>query len=293
MVDDKIPPHNSDSRPCIVQHAAADGYSFAARVWRVTNPVGQAVLLHGIISHSGWYGPTCAALAQAGWEVHFLDRRGSGLNSRARGDVDNYYTWISDVVQYMDSMTPVRPRLLIGISWGGKLATALARRHAHLLDGLGLISPGLFALRGVNRWQRLALRLASRTPLRAVRVTIPLEEPALFTASSQWQQFIRTDPLVLRRVTVRFAWADQMLTRDAIGSSLKLRCPTLLALAGQDRIIDTDRVRAFTQSAAQAGLTRLEYKQATHTFEFDPVQFAYTRDLLQWARGVHTARPIG
>ena len=49
---------------------------------------GRVVLLHGITSHGGWYYSQLPPSARWGFEVHFLDRRGSGLNAEARGDVD-------------------------------------------------------------------------------------------------------------------------------------------------------------------------------------------------------------
>ncbi len=269
--------------PCIVHHAAVDGYLFASRVWRTSNPIGRVVFLHGIVSHGGWYGPTCTALLKAGFEVHFLDRRGSGLNPRGRGDVNDFRTWTSDIVHYMESLPRNIPCLLIGMSWGGKLALEVASRYPDLLDGLGLVSPGIFALRGANKWQSLLLGMVSRTPLHRLRLTIPLADPALFTSSPYWQRYIRCDPMVLRRVTVRFAWADQLLTREVIASAPELRCPTLLMLAGQDRMIDTSRVKTFIQAAVRGPLVHYDYEQATHTFEFDPVQPDYTRDLIQWA----------
>ena len=40
-------------------------------------------------------------LAAAGFDVHFLDRRGSGLNAEQPGDVDHWQTWIDDVAVYL------------------------------------------------------------------------------------------------------------------------------------------------------------------------------------------------
>ena len=43
-------------------------------------------------------------LASAGFEVHFLDRRGSGLNADEPGDVDRWQTWIDDVAVYLEQI---------------------------------------------------------------------------------------------------------------------------------------------------------------------------------------------
>ena len=57
---------------------------------RLTEPANgikaHIVALHGIQSHSGWYTWSSRKLAEAGFAVHFTDRRGSGLNWQARGN---------------------------------------------------------------------------------------------------------------------------------------------------------------------------------------------------------------
>ena len=101
-----------------------DGYRAAARIWDVAQPAARVVFVHGITSHGGWYLNSCRHLACAGFEVHFLDRRGSGLNAAARGDVDNCDTWLTDLASYLEGLPADVPRLLMGISWGGKLVAA-------------------------------------------------------------------------------------------------------------------------------------------------------------------------
>jgi alpha-beta hydrolase superfamily lysophospholipase len=145
--------------PRIEFYTAADGRRLAARVWSTQEaPRARVVFLHGITSHSGWYHHSCRHLAAAGLEVHFLDRRGSGLNAVGRGDVDRYETWIADVEVYLEELQnsrsgfrvqgsdrtsdvadsprsepqtpnpePYVPTVLAGISWGGKLAVVVAR----------------------------------------------------------------------------------------------------------------------------------------------------------------------
>ena len=277
--------------PRIVHFRAHDGYVFAVRVWEPDYPVARIVCLHGIISHGGWYLSSCNNLASSGFAVHFLERRGSGINPAARGDVDRYETWLNDVEQYMSSLPPNVPRLLIGISWGGKLATAVLRRCRHLIDGLGLICPGLFALKGANAWQRQSLTLIGKTPWRTRKVAIPLQEPSLFTQDRDWQEYIRTDPLALRRITIRFALADQQLSKYATTLNESLSRPCLLMLAGKDRVIDNGLVRRFVAHHGGTMPRIVEYDDATHTFEFDPIAPTYINHLKEWAHDVVAKHP--
>ncbi len=276
--------------PRIAGHTAPDGYRFAVRVWDAQGaaaPRGLVVCLHGIISHGGWYDVSCRELARAGFEVHFLDRRGSGLNFVGRGDVDRWQTWPADVEHYLAALPGQGPRVLLGISWGGKLAAAVARRRPELVDALGLICPGLFAHRGANALQRVALRAAQAMRLARVRVSIPLKDPALFTGQPRWQSYIAGDGLALRKVTVRFALADLELSRFAVEAPSEMKPKAgLLVLAGHDQIIDNHRVRRFFDSSACIEKRILDYPEATHTLDFEPDPAGYLHDLRTWVDDV-------
>src|SRR5207253_7502356 len=55
------------------------------------SPTGGTVVgLHGIQSHGGWYLESCRRIADAGYDVVFLERRGCGLNDRDRGDAPSF-----------------------------------------------------------------------------------------------------------------------------------------------------------------------------------------------------------
>jgi len=269
--------------PCLRYFPAADGYRFAVRVWdRPGVPPGRVVVIHGIISHGGWYLSSCRHLAEHGFEVHALDRRGSGVNMAARGDAGTCETWLTDVEDYLASLPSDVPTVLAGISWGGKLVAALARRPLLDLAGIAMICPGLFACQQANRLQRTLLRAAGAAGLSGLRVAIPLRDPALFTATPHWRDYIRDDPLTLRRITIRFALADLQLNGYARGAPEDIRAPALLMLAGRERIVDNRRTRDFFHCIRSPDKTELEYATAGHTLEFETDPSRYLWDLRDW-----------
>ncbi len=285
------------ARPQIVFYTTRDGQRLASRVWRTDeSPQARVVFLHGITSHGGWYDQVARYLAGAGFDVHFLDRRGSGLNPQYPGDVDDWRTWLSDVASYLDHIrtsdaVPSAPRrlptLLCGISWGGKLAVAVARRHAALVDGLALICPGLYSPFSPSLFKRAVLATRAPARLQNRRLQVPLRQAALFTNSPRWQRFIDRDPLALRRITWRFAQQDQRLTRFARGSDTFLHLPLLMVLAGEDRIIDNNRTRHFFGQSPARRKVLIEYGGAGHTLEFERDPLTYFEDLADWLG--HTA----
>jgi alpha-beta hydrolase superfamily lysophospholipase len=277
--------------PRIEWHSAADGYRCAVRRWEAERPVARLVLVHGIVSHGGWYLRTCRFLAARRFDVHFLERRGSGLNLPRRGDVARYEQWLEDVEAYLESIGDDAPRVLLGISWGGKLVAALARRRPDLVSALALICPGLFARQFPGPLKYAALGSLRTCGLGEKRVPIPLQDPALFTDAASWQDYIRHDPLLLRQVTVRFALEDRRLTRFARESPSTIRTPSLLMLAGRDRIVDNRATEAFFDRLATNSKERLVYPESAHTLEFEAEGHPYCRDLAAWLHGNLPGKP--
>jgi alpha-beta hydrolase superfamily lysophospholipase len=272
--------------PHIVSLPAADGYPLQVRVWRCAGPArAQVVCLHGVISHSGWYAHSSAFLASKGCEVHFLDRRGSGLNAQRRGDVDSFQTWLDDVENCLDRLRGGAPRILVGISWGGKLAAAVARHRPLLLEGLALLCPGIHARTKASRLQRRLLKLARWAGVSRRRVAIPLQDPALFIDDRRWQEYIASDPLVLREITIRFAAEDLKLDAYVAGAAPHIRTPTLLMLAGRDQIIDNNAVREYFHNLGAVEKKLIEYPQAAHTLEFELDRIPFFSDLADWILG--------
>lgn len=273
--------------PKIVHHPGTDGQPLVARQYPITtNPKATVVLLHGIISHSGWYGASAEYLADQGFTVHSLDRRGSGLNVQQRGDIDCWRTWVNDVVGYCESHREHGPVVLLGISWGGKLAPVIARERPDLLAGFGMLCPGLFAKQQPGIAKRSALKASGPLGIDERRVTIPLQDPALFTNSTKWQAYVRDDPLTLREITMRFAREDHKLTRHARQSAKFIRTPALLVLAGQDRMVKNQRTRRYFAQIRSQDKELLEYASAAHTLEFEPDPQPFIADLAGWVERV-------
>lgn len=270
---------------------AADGRQLALRRYRPpSDSRADVVILHGIISHSGWYDISSVALADRGFDVHALDRRGSGLNGDVPGDIDSMQTWLSDVIDYLSQIKhPDRPLFLLGISWGGKLAPAVARTRPDLLSGFGMLCPGIYARQQPGLFKRIGLGLTARLGIHRKTVSIPLQDPELFTDSPRWQNYICHDPLTLRRITLRFARQDWNLTLHTRCSAPYLHLPCLLVLAGRDRIVDNPRTKSYFTNIASGDKTLLEYSNSAHTLEFESDVDQYINDLAAWLEH-HTNR---
>src|SRR5207248_836853 len=126
-----------------------------------------------------------------------------------------------------------RPIILMAISWGGKLAAALCRRHPGLMDALALIAPGFCSSVGPSLAQGLAI-FTARLVVPRTLFAIPLSNPELFTATPHWQEFIRTDPLSLRQATARLLVESVRLDGYVRWAATDVTVPTLMLLAERD-----------------------------------------------------------
>jgi alpha-beta hydrolase superfamily lysophospholipase len=268
----------------ILEHTASDGYRWCYRHYPAAGEArAHVVCIHGIQSHSGWYQTSCERLAQAGFHVYFLDRRGAGLNQQERGDAPGFRRLIDDLAEFLDTLRQPSqaPIFFLAISWGGKLATALLKRRPGRVDGLILACPGFCPKVRPSLGQRLGIVWARLVAPRRL-FPVPLSDPALFTASPGWQKFIQEDPLGVRQATARFLLDSVRLDGYLRFVPRHVRVPVLLLLAEKDRIIDNGRTQMFVSRFASRDQTVIEYAGAHHTLEFEPDLERYLGDVRHW-----------
>jgi alpha-beta hydrolase superfamily lysophospholipase len=229
-------------------------------------------------------------LCEAGFEVYFLDRRGSGANQEQRGDAPSFRRLLDDLGEFLQSLRasqaavhggPPSKVFLVAISWGGKLAAALQRRHPGLIDGLALLCPGFCPKVGPSLRKRLSILWARLVAPKRL-FAIPLNDPEQFTATPRWQEFIRKDALGLREATARFLVESVRLDGYLGFVPGHVNVPVLLLLAEKDRIIDNERTRRFVERFVATDKQTIEYPGAHHTLEFEPKPEHYLRDLISW-----------
>jgi len=264
------------SRPAREVLALPDGYRTDAYVY---SPAGgprrlPVLYLHGIQSHPGWFSGSAAALAQAGHAVFQVTRRGSGANRRDRGHADSAGQLLDDVAaagRFVLAKTGAERLHLLGVSWGGKLAAALAARSPARLElaSVTLVAPGICPR--VDVLVRTKVRVAMSVLLSPRRLfDIPLNDEALFTDNEAMRQYLRADAFRLHRATGRFLYVsrclDRLLARARPGA---LTMPTTLLLAARDQIIDNAATRRVVDglTAHRAAVHTLD---AAHTMEFEP-----------------------
>ncbi len=248
------------------------------------------VYLHGVESHAGWFAQAAVQLQERGYDVFCLDRRGSGINRENRGftsgHVDTFQVLLDDIHTFVGQLRQRYRRIvLVGLSWGGKLATAHALAWPGDADDLVLITPGLKALVDVSLLDKLRIVLFSQLSPQS-RIASPIA-PEMFTTTPRYLDYIEKDPLRLTDATARFYWQSNRLDAWLDNNIDTLDTPLLLFLAGRDRIIDNAGVIELLQRAWLLEFEIIDYPDQTHSVQFDDPD-RLVQDLDQWLRGAMT-----
>ena len=260
----------------------SDGYAAYARYWSPPSPKGAVLYHHGIQSHCAWYEASAARLAEAGYAVLQIDRRGSGRNQVDRGHAESQEQLVADSASARDELlrrSGFRGYHLVGVSWGGKLCVAAYLHDSTGVISLSLVTPGLFPRIGVSKGEMTQIGFAMLYE-RERLFDIPLNDPELFTSVPRWQEFFRVDALTLRQCTAAFYLASRRMDRTIAKLPGAAPVPIHLFVAGDERIVDNDATVAFIEGLGWARSRITNYATARHSIEFEPDAENYLRDLV-------------
>ena len=129
---------------------------------------------------------------------------------------------------------------------------------------------------------RAAAVCRGSVPVCTLENPLPLDDPALFTNTSEWQQFIADDPLALHAVSSSLLNAGRDLDHIVSQQSPELRLPVLLMLAGNDQLIDNQATLSLVSKLRSSQLTIRHWAGATHTLEFEPNREQIFTELIDW-----------
>ena len=254
----------------IAAFSGAGGRRLRYGVVRAKNERRALLYLHGIESHGEWFLAAAKELAQRGCTTYLLDRRGSGLNHKKQpGDTPSAEVLLEDV-RLFRAHARLDELVLVGLSWGGKLAVAAALDQPRGVQALVLVTPGLVPRVGYSLPEKAALALSLAVGGRA-RFHVPIE-PEMFTRTERYLDYIVNDPLRLKRVTARFLRASLQLDRKIRTRVHTLTAPVLLFLAGHDRIIDNEKTQALLERLPSGHLRIHLYERATHSIQFEETE---------------------
>ena len=270
----------------------ADGLSLhVERFVPSAPPSGALVMVHGFSAHIGNYRHVAKAAADAGLAVTLFDYRGHGQSQGRRGHVDRFSDFVADLDQAIAgarALWPGIPLSLAGHSHGALISVAYllepGDRHGRLtrpgdIRSLVCVAP-FFAV----RMPVPAIKRALARPLGRLWPTLAMGngiKGAEISRTPEVQTGFYTDPLLHHVATPR--WFNEVRATQAwaLANARELATPTLILMAGEDRLVSNEATQAFAQAAGPIAEVK-RYDKLFHEMFLEPEHAEVIADLVRW-----------
>ncbi len=254
----------------VKEFAARDKTRIFYREWEGKKNGDIILYLHGLESHMGWFINTGNLLNQKGFHVYAVDRRGSGMSQAERGHMESYWTVLDDVKEVIELARRKHPGeklYLAGLCWGGLVAATFACHHQDLIDGLILLSPAIRTKVDLPLKQKIDVAFSSIFRPRKL-FDVPLAD-WMFTRNPKYLDFIKKDGVKLRKATARLFFETRKMNFCSDRIAHKLHIPVLVFLAGDDVIIDNEKVKKWFTTIGSKDKTIKVFGGCYHNLQFE------------------------
>lgn len=229
---------------------AGDGTPLFVTDWLIDPPAtakGGIVLMHGLGEHSGRYAHVIRFFNDCGLSVRAYDHRGHGRSGGTRGDVPGDATILQDAKIVIDDFARqlgqngTIPVLLFGHSMGGLFAARFATARLSPLSGLILSSPALeLPVSGVQKM------LSKIFCLIAPGLGMPIGLKTHYLSHDpQVEADYLNDPLIHPKISARLLSSMLAAVDFSQSHAAELTIPTLLVVAGDDRLVNASGSDVF------------------------------------------------
>lgn len=261
---------------------AAGGLEIFIRSWR---PPGKAravvAIVHGVNSHSGYYGWTAEQLISSGLAVYALDLRGRGKSDGERFYLDTIADYISDVntlVTLARSREPGLPVFLLGHSAGGVISCVYTLEHQAELAGL-ICESFAFQVAAPDFALAVVKGLSHLAPHAHV-LKLKNEE---FSRDPDVVQAMNDDPLIAHEVqptktVAELVRADERLKREFPLITL----PVLILHGTADKVTRPGGSQLFYDAAGSRDKTLKLYQGHVHDLLNDLDKDVVMQDIKAW-----------
>ena len=283
---------NAKCEPTQIENLLAGEVVLHVEHFRPSKPARLVlVAVHGFGAYCGLYRHVAGALLARGIAVTQFDCRGHGRSQGRRGHVDHfddYHADLSLVVRRARELVPGVPWALMGHSLGGLIALhhVLRRQSQPQADQLVVVAPWLELKMKVSMPKRAAAEVFARLkPTLTMSNGIKAEDVS--RSPEVVANFFR-DPLVHHVATA--GWLASVLQTQAAVRAMgtQLQVPTLLLVAGQDRIVSSEATLAFAQKAGSLTEVR-RYPALYHELFLEPEREQVVSDIADWLLMPHAA----
>ncbi len=253
--------------------------------WKPENVRAVIVAAHGLAEYSGRYTHVAEHFANEGIAFYALDHRGHGLSEGVRGHVDSFDDYLEDLDTFIDMVKKSekgKKTILLGHSMGGTIAIAYALKNPNKIDGLILSSPGLKLASELDpEIVKSILELSKSNPTQELPNQI---DPNNLSHDKQVCEKYDKDPLVFKTITARFAVEFFTTMETLLKNADKLKVPTLLLVAGEDKLVSPEGSKEFAKKVKEKDFKMKIYDGFYHELFNEVEKEKVFKDIDNWLK---------
>lgn len=265
-------------------HSAGAGARLHITHWLPAGHPRAAVLLaHGYAEHAGRYGHVAARLNAAGYAVYAIDHWGHGQSDGRPGFVPRFSAYVDGMAELL-ALVEVNhgdmPRLLLGHSMGGLIATLFLIERQHAFAAAALSGPAIVPGSPPSRFtvwiSRFLSRVLPRLGVLSLDANGVSRDPAVVAA-------YLADPLVYTgKIGARLGAEFMDAMTAARAGAQRIKVPILLQHGEADSLALPDGSHYLFDHVASADKAIKIYPGLFHEIYNEPERDATLDDLVGW-----------
>jgi acylglycerol lipase len=260
----------------------AGGLKITVRSWRPEAKArGVVAIVHGVKSHSGYYGWAAEQLVGSGLAVYALDLHGRGKSDGDRlylEKIDDYLDDVDTLVTLAGLREPGLPIFLLGHSAGGVISCVYALEHQAKLAGL-ICESFAFQVAApdvVVAVVKLLSRVAPHLPVLNLKNRDFSRDPRVVQAMDD-------DPLVAREVQPSHTVAELVRATERLEREFpRITLPVLILHGTSDKVTRPSGSKFFYETAGSSDKVLKLYEGHAHDLLNDLDKQVVMEDIKGW-----------
>jgi len=275
------------TQPYFYQVLGKDGRALRVAEFSAEHPRGVLQIVHGFGEGIEHYDEFASAIAKAGYTVVVHDQRGFGkmVTKKERGIVPSYNVLLDDlqvVSDYLGKRYPELPLFLYGFSMGGNIVLGLVLRSPKTYAKCIVAAPWLANHKPVRSLVRhVVTSLGKISPNLRVRAFL---RPTHICSDVPRLLKLRKEGVFHDTISLRLFSQIVSMSQHIMAQAGSLTVPTLVLIAGQDKIICNQTIRHFVYQTP-VNVIHHTYDKAYHCLHFEPERHQLVSDVVAFLTG--------